>query len=217
MAGKIQDLQNKIKSTLTSCYKSFQDKSGKTVEYYIPFTEKDIRDIDTSLQSLLDDLGGIISTKSVTDDCPIPFDAAALADYMQELSIQENISQFTDFLVLRVRTMLSDNKIKNIMGTGNEICLADWLNSYIGTTASGQITIIDLSLIPSEILHIVTSVISRIVFEALQRYRKIQADHSVLPTVIVMEEAHSFIRRYKSDSENQDAATVCCKVRVLHR
>ncbi len=98
------------------------------------------------------------------------------------------------------------------MGTGNEICLADWLNSYIGTTASGQITIIDLSLIPSEILHIVTSVISRIVFEALQRYRKIQADHSVLPTVIVMEEAHSFIRRYKSDSENQDAATVCCKV-----
>jgi DNA helicase HerA-like ATPase len=33
-----------------------------------------------------------------------------------------------------------------------------------------------------------------------------------LPTVLVMEEAHTFIKRYKEDTENQDAASVCCQV-----
>jgi DNA helicase HerA-like ATPase len=50
------------------------------------------------------------------------------------------------------------------------------------------------------------------IFEALQRYRKLNEHHKVLPTVLVMEEAHTFVRRYKDDMENQDAAAVCCKV-----
>jgi DNA helicase HerA-like ATPase len=32
------------------------------------------------------------------------------------------------------------------------------------------------------------------------------------PTVLVMEEAHTFVKRYKDDAENQDAASVCCQV-----
>jgi DNA helicase HerA-like ATPase len=34
----------------------------------------------------------------------------------------------------------------------------------------------------------------------------------VLPTVIVMEEAHTFIRRYKDETEHHDASAVCCQV-----
>ena len=34
----------------------------------------------------------------------------------------------------------------------------------------------------------------------------------VLPTVLVMEEAHTFIKRYKENTEFQDAASVCCQV-----
>ena len=37
-------------------------------------------------------------------------------------------------------------------------------------------------------------------------------NHKVLPTVLVMEEAHTFVRRYKDDVENEDAAAICCKV-----
>ena len=48
-------------------------------------------------------------------------------------------------------------------------------------------------------------------FEALQRYLKLNHGET-LPTVLVMEEAHTFIKRYKEDVENQDAATVCCQV-----
>ena len=69
---------------------------------------------------------------------------------------------------------------------------------------------IDLSLVPSEVVHVVTAVIARMVFEALQRYVKLNGVS--LPTVLVMEEAHTFIKRYREDLENQDAATVCCQV-----
>ena len=55
-----------------------------------------------------------------------------------------------------------------------------------------------------------TAVISRIIFESLQRYRRLY--NKSLPTVLVAEEAHTFIKRYREDSENQDVAAVCCQV-----
>ena len=210
---KIQKLQEQIRATLVPCYKSFTDKSsGQKVEYYTPFTEESIYAIDHELLSLLEDFGGIMLARNMGEDTPIPFEVAALADYMQELAIQENLSQFTDFLVMRIRTMLSDSKMRNIMDAERKICLSDWLNEYIGKSEHGQITIIDLSLIPSEIIHIVTAVITRIIFESLQRYRKQHSAHKVLPTVLVMEEAHTFVKRYQRDIATQDTATVCCKV-----
>lgn len=210
---KIQTLQDCLRDTLANCYKSFDEKTtGKHIEYYTAFSEDSIRSVDNAILDLLKDFGGIILAKSIGEDCPIPFDVSALADYMQELSIQENLSQFTDFLVMRIRTMLADKKIGDLMGSEKTITLFDWLNNYIGTSSQSQITVIDLSLIPSEIVHIVTSVISRIIFEALQRYRKLQNTHNIFPTVIVMEEAHTFVKRYRHDSENQDASIVCCKV-----
>lgn len=69
---------------------------------------------------------------------------------------------------------------------------------------------IDLSLVPPEIVHIITAVIARMTLEALQRYRKLEGKS--LPTVLVMEEAHTFIKRYKEEEENQNAASVCCQV-----
>ena len=73
----------------------------------------------------------------------------------------------------------------------------------------GCISIIDLSLVPSDVVHVVTAVIARMIFEALQRYVKL--NQVALPTVLVMEEAHTFVKRYRQDIDNQDAATVCCQ------
>ena len=102
--------------------------------------------------------------------------------------------------------------MKAIISESNSLSLDQWLNEYIGENKNdrGCITIIDLSLVPSEVIHIVVAVIARIVFEALQRYRKLT--RSALPTVLVMEEAHTFISRYKEEVENQDVASVCCQV-----
>lgn len=74
---------------------------------------------------------------------------------------------------------------------------------------NGEIAIIDLSLVPSDVVHLVVAVISRIIFEALQRYRRMNG--AELPTTIVMEEAHTFIRRYSESSEEISAEKMCCQ------
>ena len=71
--------------------------------------------------------------------------------------------------------------------------------------------VIDLSLVPTEVVHVITAVIARMVFEASQRYMKLTG--VALPTVLVMEEAHTFVRRrVREDVENRDVATICCQV-----
>jgi DNA helicase HerA-like ATPase len=102
--------------------------------------------------------------------------------------------------------------MKPIIGDATDTTLDQWLNDYIGAdnAENGCVSVIDLSLVPSDVVHVLTAVIARMVFESLQRYVKV--DGRTLPTVLVMEEAHTFIKRYKDDIENQDAATVCCQV-----
>jgi DNA helicase HerA-like ATPase len=110
--------------------------------------------------------------------------------------------------------MLADTRMRSIISETGDITLDKWLTEYVGANHAdnGCLTIIDLSLVPSEIVHIITAVIARMIFEALQRYRKLHEENKVLPTTLVMEEAHTFIKRYKDDAENQDAASVCCQV-----
>ena len=47
--------------------------------------------------------------------------------------------------------------------------------------------------------------------EVLQRYRR-QEKGETLPTILVMEEAHTFIKKYNSDTENGNATAMCTKV-----
>jgi hypothetical protein len=51
--------------------------------------------------------------------------------------------------------MLADTKIKRITTGTDSIALQDWLANYIGTGngSDGTVTVIDLSLIPAEVVH----------------------------------------------------------------
>lgn len=69
------------------------------------------------------------------------------------------------------------------------------------------LAILDLSLVPSDVLHIAIAVTSRLVFEALQRHLK--AGSSTLPTVLVLEEAHSFVRKDTDVGASAQAADLC--------
>lgn len=207
------EIQEAIIAALESTFKTFTEKgTGKVVEYYQAFTEAQIISIVAALNAVLHELGGIIYQEGPDEDVPLPFKGIDLADHLQILSEQENVSQFLDFLISRIRMFLSDNKVSSIVGESGALDLEQWLNSYIGeqAAANGPLAILDLSLVPAEVIHVITAVSARIVFEALQRYRKI--NNTVLPTVLVMEEAHTFIKRYKDDIENYDAASICCQV-----
>lgn len=147
-----------------------------------------------------------------SEDAPVRFSGETFTRYLEALAQETGSEQFIEFLLARIRTLLGDSRIKAISSDDdNPVELKEWLGSYLGDAESnGSITVIDLSLVPNEIVHLVTASISRILFEALQRYRRL---HDVtLPTVLVAEEAHTFIKRYKEESDIQDVSSVCCKV-----
>lgn len=208
----LNSIRAPIKSALTSTYKKFTEKgSDKVVEYYTAFTDVQVQEIIEKLKAILAKLGGITYQDGPDEDIPVPFKGIEFADHLQMLAEQEGVSQYVDFLVSRIRTFLSDARMIQVVGDSGAVTLAGWLAEYIGSTdCDREITIIDLSLVPSEVIHVVTAVIARIVFDALQRYLKL--NKVVLPTVLVMEEAHTFVKRYKEDADNQDAASVCCQV-----
>jgi hypothetical protein len=200
-----------IRESLGKCFKSFE-KNGEKIEYYTAFEEQAIESILVSLGAALECLGGLLHEDGPDEDMPVPFKGGQLADHLQMLAAQENQSQFIDFLVSRIRFFLSDIRCKAVVEGDNSPSLQEWLQHYIGSEREedSPITILDLSLVPTEIVHVIIAVCSRMIFEALQRYRKIHK--KALPTVLVMEEAHTFVKRYKDDVDNHDAAKVCCQV-----
>ena len=200
-----------ISEALQATYSSFL-KDGETIEYYRPFTEAQVTAIIDALLQSINSLGGVIYEEGPGEDVPLPFRGADLADHLEVISDQENAAQYLDFLIARIRTFLSDPTLKAVIDREDDTTLSEWLQNYIGSNAPDDkcVSIIDLSLVPTEVVHIVTAVIARMIFESLQRYVKLNGVS--LPTVLVMEEAHTFIKRYRQDFENQDATAVCCQI-----
>lgn len=208
---QLNEISDVINNALQAAYNSFE-KDGKQIEFYRAFTEQQVEMVITAIKSSLETLGGITYPEGPDEDVPLFFKGSDLADHLEILANQENVSQYLDFLISRIRVLLSDSKMNAVIGCDNSITLEQWLTDYIGKDKAegGCVAVIDLSLVPTEVVHVVTAVIARMVFEALQRYMKING--AALPTVLVMEEAHTFIKRYRDDVENYDAAAVCCQV-----
>lgn len=202
----------KMDAALAATFKTFK-KGQETVEYYQAYTEAQVTEITTALHSAINKLGGIVYHDGPSENTPLPFEGADFANHLEVLGDQENVSQFIDTLIIRIRTMLADSQMRKIVGESKDLTLDKWLEHYIGSSPAGHgVTVVDLSLIPSEIIHVVTAVVARTIFEALQRYRISRSDGKTLPTVLVMEEAHTFIRRYRDDSEEQSSSATCCRV-----
>lgn len=146
-------------------------------------------------------------------DVPRQFTGDQLLRSLEATAELLGVSEYVETMQMRIRTILSDSRMKVVSGDAKDLTLDDWLRNYIGDNqaSNGSVTVIDLSLVPAEVVHIITAVIARMTLEALQRYRKLHHGKT-LPTVLVMEEAHTFIKRYKDDAENQNSAAICCQV-----
>lgn len=146
-------------------------------------------------------------------DIPRPFTGD---DFLRSIEANAEMmctSDYVETMLMRVKTLISDAKLKPVICPDETITLESWLEKYIcpSDSTDGSITIIDLSLLPVDVTHIITSVMARVTLEALQRYRR-QKNGETLPTVLVMEEAHTFIKRYNMDVENESATAMCTKV-----
>lgn len=201
----LADIKNKISAFV----------SARSDQYPVyDFSILEITDFLLLLQTAHSTFGGSDTDILPIDaDIPRPFTGDQFLKSIEANAELLGVSEYVETMIMRVRTILSDSRMKVISGDAPDITLDGWLNDYIGNNqaSNGSVTVIDLSLVPAEVVHIITAVIARMTLESLQRYRR-EHQGKTLPTVLVMEEAHTFIKRYKDDGENQSSAAVCCQV-----
>lgn len=188
------------------------DKRADENQFNRRFTPQEVEDLLTLARDAHSALGDSGVGPILADvDAPRPFKGVSLIREVEVAGRKLGVSEHIGTLLVRIRTLLNDTRIMSIIDDSG-IKLETWLEDYIGSakSESGRISVIDLSLVPTEVVHVVTAVIARMVFEALQRHVKLKG--AELPTVLVMEEAHTFIKRHKEDAENQSAADTCCQV-----
>lgn len=105
--------------------------------------------------------------------------------------------------VTRLETKLSDKRLKFITApkrnSGEQYTTQDFaeiLKQFLGYIDKCNVTIIDLSAIPFEVLSIVISLLSRIIFDFAFHYSKIRHQDGLvndIPFMLVCEEAHNYI------------------------
>ncbi|MES1951415.1 hypothetical protein S4A8_11181 [Salinisphaera sp. S4-8] len=178
------------------------------------FTRGDIDELLALIQTAHAIFGGSDTDNLPIDaDVPRQFSGDQLLRSIEATAELLGVSEYVETMQMRIRTILSDSRMKVVSGEDTELTLDDWLRNYIGDSqaSNGSITVIDLSLVPAEMVHVITSVIARMTLEAQQRYRKLNRGKT-LPTTLVMEEAHTFIKRYNHDGKDQNSAAICCQV-----
>ena len=204
--GEVQDLADSILNT------NGFDYNGQRGCNLVP---------EVQMTQLRDALVSVVATlpvqspgSGVTSDAPIPFNPLDMSPYLETLASLEpsaDVSQYISSLVMRIQLMLNDDRLAAVAIPENGDGLVEWLRDFIGAdnAQNGEVAILDLSLVPSEVVHLLVAVISRVVFEALQRYRR--SKQEVLPTVLVLEEAHNFVKAGRAEGENPSAAA-CAQI-----
>lgn len=197
----IQAYQNQIETL----------KKSRSEPYpHYNYTKEEVDTLIRLLRDIYTKAGGTEEEFLPTDeDSPIPFTGE---NFVRSVEANAEILKTTDYIVTlmpRIKTLLTDVRVKKVIDN-NTLKLSDWLNNYIGANNEESLTIIDLSLLPSDVTSIITAVIARMIFETQQRYLKLKKQ--CLPTVLVMEEAHYFVKRYNDDAENISSTIQCCKI-----
>lgn len=208
------DQQNSLTAIIDKISEFEQARSAKYALY--DFNRIEIDDFLQLLKTAYTAFGGSeIEALPIDADIPRPFSGENLLKSIEGNAELLGVSEYIDTMQMRIKTILSDTRMKVLtsQSEGPEIALDGWLSNHIGdnNASNGTITVIDLSLVPAEIIHIIAATIARITLESLQRYRRIHHGQA-LPTVLVMEEAHTFVKRYKDDTEHQNSSSICCQV-----
>ena len=211
--AELQALVGEI-DKITAARRSEWIPQGETrpVVGFDDFTEGALEGVLSLMDSLLDKLPLPQSLGGANEDAPIKFDVTDLASHLEVLTGSAEFAQaaaWAGTLLLRVRSMLADARLGPIAAPPEDLSLSEWLDDYVGKPdgSNGSISVIDLSLVPADVLHLVIAVVSRLVFEALQRYRRLTG--KVLPTVLVLEEAHTFVQRHLPDESASLAGRRC--------
>lgn len=217
------ELKNKLQQVITcsveleTSTRTYRDSNG--TQRHDPFSEDDLEKVQKALDAVAQQVGLADEDFSYGEDLPIPFAVRELPGFVEALAAEatdRDISQFVDSLNLRIRGLFAAGPLASITDpdsshSSSSIPLEEWLKNYVGAdkAENGPLAILDLSLVPSEAIHVVVSVLARMVFEAVQRHRKLTGYE--LPTILVLDEAHTFVHKRLSSEMNPAAGQTCCR------
>jgi DNA helicase HerA-like ATPase len=189
--------------------------SHRQGNYFNDFAVTDLESVRGAIDGVTQTLPDMGDAAPISEDAPLFFDVNMLAGHLEQIATEQggNLAGFVSTLGLRIRGMLADQRLGAVIGRTPPTSFENWLKDYVGDNgaSNGQIAVIDLSLVPSEVVHIVVAVLARLVFESLQRYRRSHSDGLPLPTVLVLEEAHTFVRRSRDDDGPAESPIQLCR------
>lgn len=179
---------------------------------YNDFGDSNVNSVINAVESLIGSFATDDHEIVVNEDSPVKFDPTLLPETLDEITRNGavNAQQFIATLIVRIKSLLNDKRISSVIAS--ETCtLESWLDNTIGKdqSSNGQIAVIDLSLIPYEVLHLTIAVAGRIIFEALQRYMK--SNKVSLPTSLVLEEAHTFVSKLSFQGDEIPNPAAMCR------
>lgn len=149
----------------------------------------------------------------VNVDSPRPFDADVLLDLLPLMAAEAGPGAvgWVAPMVDRLRIAMADQRLRVVAGWEPDEDLAALLEGLFGGPSENRITVLDLSLVPTHVLHVVVAVLGRVLLEALERHRR-ENEGEQLPTLLVVEEAHTVIRRHlgqATEEQTVSAARLC--------
>ena len=209
---------NRLAAEAKQFYDRHQEWSDKAQRFFGKSTNVvELQAFLPMLSAIESSLPNVANEEQISEDSPIPFPIDQLADFVDALSAgsasNPNVSSFIATLSLRIRSMMADQRLAPVIAPKETIEFAGWLEGLLGEegAGSGVVAIVDLSLIPSDVIHILIAVMARLVFEASQRYRKINPEGHALPTTLILEEAHTFVRRGSDDASDTVSPARLCR------
>lgn len=156
-----------------------------------------------SAAALLDAAGvpSLSSTAIDNVDAPRPFAEEDLVGLLPLVAAESgaDAQRWVDPLLERIRIACADHRWRAISGWQDEESLEGWISEYLGTGDDSQVSIVDLSLVPNHLLHLVVGVFVRLLLEAVERHRRTHGYSP--PLLLVVEEAHNLIRRHAARGE----------------
>ena len=190
-------------------------KKRQSGQYYNDFAVADLESVRRAIDKVTRGLPDLGDSGPISEDAPLYFNVKLLAEHLEQVATEQggNLPGFVTTLGLRIRGMLADPRLGAVIGRDPPTSFEEWLEDYVGANGAlnGRLAIIDLSLVPSEVIHIVVAVLSRLVFESLQRYRRRDRHGRTLPTVLVLDEAHTFARKGKDDDGPAETPARLCR------
>ena len=206
---ELADLTEVSDEVLHNC-----ESPSDTKMYYDAVADSELERLLAALETSLGALPAPEDDHPVSEDAPLEFKPDELADQLEMIAAHGDYgasSQFLGYLTMRIKAMMADSRLSPIVAPEDMPSFVQWLEDYVGAdgASNGELAVLDLSLIPADVLHIVIAVISRVIFESVQRYRRMTGNE--LPTVLVLEEAHTFIRRHIEEEGGFAAPARMCR------